>query len=67
MKIGRVVFIMDEEKSEDLLNILDMTINGFYDDINKNDVQEIYNNLTEARKTVFVDDIKPVVFDTLPD
>jgi len=67
MQVGRVMFILDEEKSTELLNVLDFMLNGFYDEIDRDNVQELYADLNDARKIVFIDDIRKEKIDILPD
>lgn len=55
MQIGRIVFVLTEEESNQLLSIL------------KNSDNEILKkSLQNAKKTVFVDDYRPDKIDTLP-
>jgi hypothetical protein len=56
MQVGRVVFILTEQQSDMLLSILE-----------GKEATELKRSLENARKTVFIDDLRPDKIGSLPD
>lgn len=63
MQVGRVIFILTEEESNHLLSILDTV--SIDKGTNRDTVSELRESLKNAKKTVFIDDLRTEKVDML--
>lgn len=66
MQVGRVVFILSEEESNDLLTVLESVSMCDLDNQDIKRASYLKDNLTSSKKVVFIDDIRLDKIDTLP-